>query len=156
MLPSSTEIIVGALQRFMQSAGQAFHGQSFVNGSIAAAWRLAISDADWLVHSLNRGLSATVSDRCGRTPCFVFSKSPLVDSTEWLPGASRNLPFCSFPAKGSNRNNRRSVHFKHLAMVASSGGKSLSEKGSARTSCTVLAVSLVQRVHDLSPKQTCA
>jgi hypothetical protein len=76
MLPSSTEIIVGALQRFMQSAGQAFHGQSFVNGSIAAAWRLAISDADWLVHSLNRGLSATVSDRCGRTPCFVFSKSP--------------------------------------------------------------------------------
>ena len=99
---------------------------------------VAISDADWLVHSLNRGLSATVSDRCGRTPSVVFSKGThLVDSTESLLGASRNLPFCSFPAKGSNRNNRRSVHFKRLTMLVSSGGKSLSEKRSARTSCTV-------------------
>jgi hypothetical protein len=41
-------------------AGRAIHGQSSISGSIAAAWRLAIFEKDWLVHSRNRGLSATV------------------------------------------------------------------------------------------------
>jgi hypothetical protein len=72
-------------------AGRAVHGRSFVSGNIAAAWRLAIFDKDRLVHSRNRGLSATVSTAdCGNKASFFQSHvSHGIRLEQRLSGASR-------------------------------------------------------------------
>jgi hypothetical protein len=74
------------MQRFMQSAGQAFHGQSFRQWQHHCCLAFAISDADWLVHSLNRSLSATVLTVVVGHFCFVFPKCTLMDSTGIVVG----------------------------------------------------------------------
>jgi hypothetical protein len=71
-------------------AGRAIHGQSSISGSIAAAWRLAIFEKDWLVHSRNRGLSATVLT-CVVEYVLCFPKSQQSSQTgqKKIAGASQ-------------------------------------------------------------------
>lgn len=105
-------------------------GSLFISGSIAAAWRLAIFDKDWLVHSRNRGLSATVSTCLCLDPSLCFLKSrPLLKSETDKESPARHksavltLPPAKLPPKGSDRNNRGMCALKTLT------NKSLIQRG---------------------------